>query len=106
MQEKAYPYILYVGKDFMGAAKKSLRLGFLGAFCLAEMLKKLGVDARKLTREEAQSRLDEIGKIKGATISKADVYQNIVKQFFIVASCFFSRRRFGTPVGSIWVTVS
>jgi len=84
MQEKASPYILFISWDFMRAAKKSMGWNF----CLMEMLKKLDVDARKLTREEAQSRLDEIGKIKGAIISKADVVKDIAKAFFVGASLF------------------
>lgn len=83
MHEISSPYILFVGKDFIGAANKSFGFGFLGGFCLVEMLKKLGVDARKLNQEEAQNRLDEMGKIKGAIISKRDAYKNLVKQFFI-----------------------
>lgn len=84
------PFVLYVSKRFLDKASRTFNLGLIVRKPLIDILKKMNVSFKELSRDEAKAILDKTSESKGLTITASQVIKSLALAFFVPTSIFIA----------------
>jgi hypothetical protein len=84
------PFVLYVSKRFIDKASKTFSLGFIVRKPLVEIIKKMDVRFKELSRDEAKAALDRIAESSGITVSASQLVKTLALAFLLPTGIFLA----------------